>query len=72
MKKQMSGSTDAVVLVAAMLMLAGCSSSVPGWQLDQFVQKCAARGGIHAIDTRIPIDAICRDGMRVDYERPAK
>lgn len=50
------------LLLLAMLLIAGCSGEVKGWELSYFEAQCKAHGGIDYIDTTLWNRAVCRDG----------
>ena len=50
------------VLIA--LLLSGCTSEVPEWQIQQMQKECEPHGGLAYIDVRLYNSGVCRDGYK--------
>ena len=54
--------TETIYCLLAVLMLAGCSDIVYGWQVEQITKQCANKGGLDHITTIGLVKGVCRDG----------
>jgi hypothetical protein len=46
------------------MLLAGCSASVPEWEIATGIEICRSRSGLAQIETFMMTMALCRDGSR--------
>lgn len=54
-------------LILAGALIAGCSVPVyvTQQQVDEVAPMCDKHDGVEGFEARLPIDVICRDGLRV-------
>ena len=51
-----------VGLALCAAILTGCSTTVEGWEIKQYIEGCTNKGGISSIDNFLVRTSTCMDG----------